>query len=112
MKHSFLPIKKNICNHCKIQLLLFIQTWIAFLDQKVIYPNVLKDEDPEHTVELDPDVEHTDNLKKYETNLARNDNNYRNRAKQKMKSEIYNKSVRLVSSASNSNQSVDATVSS
>ena len=69
---------------------------------------MLKDEDPEHRVELDPDVEQTDNLKKFETNLVRDENNYRNRAKQKMKSEIYNKSVRLISSPSDKNQAVDS----
>ena len=55
--------------------------------------DMLKKEDPEHSVELDVDAEHNDNLKKYETNFTLDNNNYRQRASQKVKSEIYNSTM-------------------
>lgn len=55
--------------------------------------DILKSEDPDHFVEIDPEAEQTDNLKKYETNMTVDDNRYRKRASQKVKKEIYNKTT-------------------
>lgn len=53
--------------------------------------SILRDEDPNHVVVFDPESEQTDNIKKYESNMTLDNNNYRRRAGHKMKKEIYNK---------------------